>query len=80
MSIDHWWSYPQPREHELFRREIGGSQLVVRDEGPDEAQDELQVPIVDVGVPWNIKKKNGTWNVVVHLSCSTLLVRKKGVR
>ena len=42
----------EPREHELLRREVGGAQLVVCDEGPDESQDQLQVAVVDVRVAW----------------------------
>ena len=40
----------QPREHELLGREVGGAQLVVRDQGPYQTQDQLQVPVVDVSV------------------------------
>ncbi len=43
-------SHLEPGQHELLGREVGGAQLVVGDEGPDQAQDQLQVAVVDVGV------------------------------
>ena len=45
-------SYLEPGEHELLGREVGGAQLVVRDQRPYQPQDQLQVPVVDVRVAW----------------------------
>ena len=42
----------EPREHELLGREVGGAQLVVRNQGPYQPQDQLQVAVVDVRVAW----------------------------
>ena len=44
----------EPGQHELLGREVGGAELVVGNEGPDQAQDQLQVAVVDVGVAWEL--------------------------
>ena len=40
----------EPREHELLGWEVAGAELVVGDQTPDQAQDQLHVPVLDVRV------------------------------
>ena len=40
----------QPGQHQLFGREVGGAQLVVGNQGPRQAQNQLQIPVVNVTV------------------------------
>ena len=43
-------THPQPGQHQLLRRELGTADLVVDDQRPDQAQDQLQVAVDDVQV------------------------------
>jgi len=43
----------EPCEHEFPRRELGLAYLIPHDEGPYQAQDQLQVAVHDVHVTWN---------------------------
>ncbi len=43
-------SHLEPGQHKLLGREVRRPKLVVGNQGPDEAQDQLQVAVVDVGV------------------------------
>ena len=40
----------QPGQHQLFGREVGGAQLIVSNQAPNETQDQFQVAVVDVCV------------------------------
>ena len=42
--------YPEPGEHQLLRREFRTPDLVVDDQGPNKAQNQLQVAVYDVNV------------------------------
>lgn len=55
----------QPGQHQLLGREVWGTQLVVGNQGPDQAQDQLQVAIVDISVAWKrVKwKRKFSWKV-----------------
>jgi hypothetical protein len=56
LFLSHEFTVPvtnlQPGQHQLFGREVGGSELVVGDQGPDQTQDQLHVPILDISVSW----------------------------
>ena len=45
-----WKLHLEPCEHELLGREVGGTELVVGDEGPYQTQDQLQVPVIYIRV------------------------------
>lgn len=45
-------SHLKPGQHEFLGREVAGAELVVGDQAPDEAKDQLHVPVLDVRVSW----------------------------
>ena len=42
----------EPSEHELLGREVASAELVVGDQTPDQTQNQLHVPVLDVRVAW----------------------------
>ena len=47
---DDNWADLEPGEHELLGWEVGGAQLVVGNQAPDQAQDQLHIPVLDISV------------------------------